>query len=116
MNRTPDDLPVGHIIELSKRWGERIERHTHESVQGAVVEHEERMHLPPRRTDPVTAVPFAGERLPDTVTCEGIELLRKGHSLDEAADFLSVEAMVLERAIYDYRPPYRRWLVARGIG
>jgi len=50
------------------------------------------------------------------VTCEGIELLRKGHSLDEAADFLSVEAMVLERAIYDYRPPYRRWLVARGIG
>ena len=82
----------------------------------AVAAHEERMHLPPRRTDPVTAVPFAGERLPDTVTCEGIELLRKGHSLDEAADFLSVEAMVLERAIYDYRPPYRRWLVARGIG
>jgi hypothetical protein len=106
--RTVDDLPARAILAISAAAGEVME----ELVQA----HEERMHLPPRRTDPVTAVPFAGERLPDTVTCEGIELLRKGHSLDEAADFLSVEAMVLERAIYDYRPPYRRWLVARGIG
>jgi hypothetical protein len=116
MNRTPDDLPVGHLIELGKRWGERIERHTQETVDGAVVDHEERMHLPPRRTDPVTAVPFAGERIPDMTTCQGIEFMHQGHSLETAAELLGVDALVLERAIVDYRPPYRRWLVARGIG
>jgi hypothetical protein len=68
---------------------------------------------PPRRTDPVTAVPFPNARLDDPTTCQGIELMRKGASLEEAALILDVDALILERAICDYRPPYQAWLQAR---
>lgn len=114
MDRTPDDLPVKKIVEIGQRWGQRIQDNTKEQVVSAMEEHVETMHLPPRRSDPVTAVPFPDARIPDLLTCQGIEYMRQGHTVEEAADFINVDALVLERAIVDYRAPYNRWLVARG--
>lgn len=80
-----------------------------------IIEHEERHHgLPPRREDDVTAVAFSDWRLPDEQTARALEMLTwEGATLEDAALFLDVPTMVLERALHDYKQPYQKWLHAR---
>ena len=80
-------------------------------------EHEERQHIPPRRTDPVQAVPFANERIPDVELAAMIELMEtEGISLQEAAYRFQRPYHLVERSMADYQPQWRRFLMQRMAG
>lgn len=84
-----------------------------ESIQ----EHYEDCHIPPRRADPVQAVPFADERIPDVELAAMIELMEtEGISLQEAAYRFHRPWHLVERSMADYQPQWRRFLMQRMAG
>jgi len=86
-------------------------------IRRQVGEHEERCHnLPPRRIAPITHIPFADMHMDDEQIARAIEMQVEGCSLEEIALSLDIPAMVIEREMHDYHPPYRRWLRDRAIG
>lgn len=71
-------------------------------------------HLPPRRTAPLQAVPYANRQVPDALIARVIEMLEEeGVSLLEIAHATGIGISLLERALVDFKYQYRRWLVAR---
>lgn len=97
------------IVEFCEAVGEEMTE--------LIEEHERRLHrLPPRRTEPVTAVPYPDWVLTDEQTSRAIELEKEGATLEEISLALGVPDIVIERSMYDYRPPYREWLRRRGMG
>lgn len=119
MSRSPDDIPNqrfarGLFIVVDREIVRQVEESNHRTDE-KIIEHEERHHgLPPQRVDDITAVAFAEWRLPDEQTARALEMLTwEGATLEDAALTLDVPAMVLERALHDYRGPYQRWLRGR---
>lgn len=86
-------------------------------IRRQVGEHEERHHgLPPRRTEPITAIPYADVHLNDDQISRAIEMQNEGATLEDMALALDVPGLVIEREMHDYRPPYRQWLWRRAQG
>lgn len=91
--------------------------HTARLVADGIEEHVETMHIPPKRTDPVQAIPFAGERIPDAELAAMIELMEtEGISLQEVASRFHHPWHLVERCMADYRPQWRRFLMGRMTG
>mgnify|MGYP001295899109 CR=1 FL=1 len=87
-------------------------------VAEGIEDHEERMHIPPRRRDPLTAIPFAQIRLDDVTVAKAIEMLRNSQdpSVDVVARMLDVPVEALELALAEYKPRWRRFLMSRMAG
>lgn len=81
-----------------------------EAAADAVLDHEQRMHLPPRRRGRATAIPFASITMDDSQVCRAWELMKKGASLEEAAAAFDVPDLVLIRCLHAYQPAWRQYL------
>ena len=105
--------PVRFLGEVARVATENTAGMIAEGIQ----DHEDRMHIPPRRTDPVQAVPFANERIPDVELAAMIELMEtEGISLQEAAYRFHRPWHLVERSMADYQPQWRRFLMQRMAG
>jgi hypothetical protein len=111
MSHTKHEPPVRFIGQMMEGALEGAAQLDHESME----EHVETMHIPPRRRDPVTAIPFANVRLDDVTVSKAIELLRTSQdpSIDTVARMLDVPVEALERALSEYKPRWRDFLFAR---
>lgn len=113
MSRTKHEPPVRFVSQIMQDALDGAARLDYESMD----HHVETMHIPPRRTDPVQAVPFANERIPDVELAAMIELMEtEGVSLQEAAYRFHRPWHLVERSMADYRPAWRRFLMQRMAG
>lgn len=94
----------------------RIGRMLEETVDEAIEDHVELMHVPPARRGRVTAIPFPNLRLNDSQTCRAWEMMQLGASSTEAAAALDVPELVLVRALSEYQPAWRQFLAEREAG
>jgi len=92
----------GAAVRLSLRIGEAIE--------DAIVDHEERMHIPPVPNGPLEAIPFPDLSLSDAQVARARELMENGAGLYDAADAIGTPVSVLERHLAAYKPRWRRYL------
>ena len=80
-------------------------------IRRQIGEHEEEHHgLPPRRTAPITAIPYADWHLTDEQIARAIELQIEGATLEDIALALDAPALVIVREMHSYRPPYSDYL------
>jgi hypothetical protein len=105
MSHNLDDYPVREILELGRRWSARMDGKAHRAVE----DHEERMHLPVRDMSPLTAIPFAGEQIPDPDLARIVELVSEGESLSSAAAALGHPLVLVERELARYYARHRRF-------
>jgi hypothetical protein len=71
----------------------------------------------PRRTDPVQAIPFHDERVPDAELAKMIELMEtEGISLQEAAYRFHRPTSLVLRCMADYDSRLRRFILQRRAG
>jgi len=109
MSRTRQEPPV--------RFTDQIVGAALEGAAELDREHIEAMHLPPRRTDPVQAIPFPDERIPDVELAQMIELMETEEiSLQEVAYRFQRPYHLVERSMADYQPQWRRFLIQRMAG
>ncbi|MEA2638997.1 MAG: hypothetical protein QOF51_391 [Chloroflexota bacterium] len=86
-----------------------------------VREHERRYHdvpeIPPTRTDPITAVPWANERIPDDVLAQMIEALEAEPdvSLEEVAERHNCPPSLTFRELVTYARVHKRWAIERAL-
>ncbi len=113
MSRTKHEPPVrfiGQIMESALEGAAELDR-------SSIEEHIETLHLPPKRTDPVQAIPFADERIPDAELSKMIELMETEEiDLQEAASRFHRAWHLVERSMADYQPEWRRFLTRRILG
>lgn len=94
----------------------RVGRIVEETVEDAIEEHENRMHIPPPRRGRLTAIPFPGMSLNDVQTSKAREMLERGASLEDVLLALDVPQSVLERALAEFKPAWRNFLAEREAG
>lgn len=87
-------------------------------AMGVVVEdHEDRMHIPPKRTEPLQAIPFADERIPDVHMAAMIERVETERtSLEEVAAAWGYPPSLVQRAFADFQPQWRKFIADRASG
>jgi hypothetical protein len=85
-------------------------------IDGAIDDHEQRMHVPAVRRGKVTAVPFPSVQIDDVRISRAWELLSAGSTLEEAAAALDVPALALVRCLADYQPAWQQFLRDRANG
>ena len=107
MSRTMHEPPARFINQIADTVTE-IDRESMEC-------HVESMHIPPKRRDPLTAIPFAGIRLDDVTVAKAIEMLRTMQygSVELVAQDLDVPVEALELALAEYKPRWKRFLFER---
>lgn len=93
-----------------------IGRLVENTVDEAIEDHEQRMHIPPPRRGKVTAIPFPNLRLDDSQVCRAWEMLTQGASIDEAAAALDMPTLVVVRCLSEYQPAWRNFLAEREAG
>lgn len=107
------DVPLRFMHELAQAATEN----TSEMVTEGIEDHEGRMHIPPKRTDPVQAIPFADERIPDTVLVKLIERMEQEKiSLEQASGDAGFPIYLVLRCMSDYEPQFRKFLLRRRMG
>lgn len=107
------EQPVRFLGQVSAASTEN----TMELVADGIKNHEHRLHIPPRRTDPVQAVPFANERIPDVELAAMIELMEtEGISLEEVASRFHRPWHLVLLSMADYDPQFRRFIQQRRAG
>lgn len=84
-----------------------------EVIGEAIVEHEERFHVPPPERGPLQAIPFADVTVSDIQVARALELLSSGSSIFDVAEVLGVPELALERKLAEFRPRWRRFLQDR---
>lgn len=103
------DEPPGRLMA-------QIGRLVEDTIDDALEDHEERMHIPPPRRGRVTAIPFPHLRLDDSQVCRAWEMLELGATSVEAAAALDIPELVLERCLSEYQPAWRNFLAERAAG
>lgn len=111
MSRTMHEPPVrfaGQVLQSALEGAAEMDR---ESME----EHVESMHIPPRRRDRITAIPFATVRLDDVTVARAIEMLRtvQDATVEAVARYLDVPVEALELALAEYKPRWRSFLFER---
>jgi hypothetical protein len=109
MPQRPDDLPARELLDLSQRWGQRFDARAQHRATEAVGEHETRMHLPTRSMEPLTALPFAGEKIADPDMAQIVEMVSQGESLASAASAMGYPLVLVERELARYYARHQRF-------
>lgn len=107
-----DELPATAIASVNHVVADLAE----EAATDAVLEHEQRMHIPPPRRGKVTAIPYPNVQMNDSQVCGAWEMLKEGATLQEAALAFGVPDLALERCLREYQPAYRAFLDEREAG
>lgn len=95
---TPELAPVGHFVQIGQ------------AVEQAIVDHEQRLHMPPPQRGPLQAIPFASYVIPDCLAARAVEMLETGASIYDVAECISVPVSALERTLADWQPRWRAFL------
>lgn len=96
--RTPDELPVRAIVEITNAAGEVMDEKLDEHVQ--------EYHLPKRPTGPVQAVPDPDYEIPDVDAAAMVSMMSKGFSMAEAANTYGHPLPVVQRVLQAYKARY----------
>ncbi len=108
MQRT--EQPLRFLGEVARAATE----HTAEMVTDGIEDHVETMHIPPKRTDPIQAVPFPDERIPDVELSKMIERMEQENlSLEQVARDAGRPLHLVLRCMADYDPQFRKFLQRR---
>ena len=108
---------VGGTPEQPLRFFTELGKTVLRVVRDEREDHEGHMHIPPRRTAPLQAVPFANERIPDVHLVGIIERMENDScSLQEAAAAWGYPVSLVERAMADFQPAWRQFLQRRELG
>ncbi len=107
---------VGEFVE--DVIDEAVDQRVDPRIEARLEDHEERMHVPPRRRDPLRAVPFAAERLDDAKLSRIIEILRiePEATLETVSRSMGIPMELLERELADWKPRWRTFLLRRSVG
>lgn len=112
--RSKDEWPVRAIVEICEAVGEEVTgmfaSHT-EKMAGLIIDHYEQCHIPSPRRDPLQAVLWANERIPDVHLVLMGQALETGEcTLEEVAQRFGYPISLVKRELAIFYQLHDRWI------
>lgn len=106
------EAPMALLSNLAGTMGDIADRRDRVAIQN----HREEDHIPPKRTDPLKAIPFPKDLITDVQLAQMVEVLTTEHcTVEEVAGRFNFPIPLVERQLAEYKSRWRAFILKRTI-